>query len=167
MIIKKQFGIEAGTQACIWYEALRMWSNSEYYADKLSSFLKKLFPDMADDAELTVTTEIMERIAAVAGEKTNSSGDPFWDFLSGFRDSGESTDLDVGGFTSSNYESERVARTLIDGTAISWIYWSGGGKHGVPEDIDWMREEDGATFVTYEDVSIIQRFYRIPSDSAN
>lgn len=41
---------------------------------------------------------------------------------------------------SRHYESKSVAKKLIDGRWVGWTYWYGGGKHGNPEEIDWMDE---------------------------
>ena len=56
-----------------------------------------------------------------------------------FRCSGQSTNLTCNGY-SRHYESDQVAIKLDDGTYVSWIYWTGGGKHGEPSAIDWMSE---------------------------
>lgn len=58
------------------------------------------------------------------------------DEVEDFRCNGQTTDLPCEG--SRHYESEQVALQLDDGTYISWTYWSGGGKHGEPESMDWM-----------------------------
>ena len=39
---------------------------------------------------------------------------------------------------SRHYESKSVAAKMPDGTWIGWTHWYGGGKHGCPEEIDWM-----------------------------
>ena len=49
---------------------------------------------------------------------------------------------------SRHYESEIVAVKVLDGSYVAWIYWSGGGKHGEPEEIDWMED---AFFVDCEE----------------
>jgi hypothetical protein len=41
---------------------------------------------------------------------------------------------------SRHYDSEAVAAMLPDGSWVGWTYWSGGGKHGNPEEIDWIDE---------------------------
>jgi hypothetical protein len=56
-----------------------------------------------------------------------------------FREGGRATSLSCKGY-SRHYESEQVARKLSDGTYVSWVYWSGGGKHGEPSAMDWMDE---------------------------
>lgn len=46
----------------------------------------------------------------------------------------------LGSEYSRHYESKAVAMDMLDGTAVGWTYWYGGGKHGEPESIDWMGE---------------------------
>ena len=41
---------------------------------------------------------------------------------------------------SRHYESEAVAIKMPDGRWVGWTYWYGGGKHGCPEEIDWMSD---------------------------
>lgn len=37
-----------------------------------------------------------------------------------------------------HYDSKSVAKKLDDGRWVGYTYWSGGGKHGEPEAIDWI-----------------------------
>ena len=37
-----------------------------------------------------------------------------------------------------NYESKSVAKQMSDGSWVGWTYWYGGGKHGNPEELEWM-----------------------------
>ena len=53
-----------------------------------------------------------------------------------FRSSGIDTGLECE--WSRYYESKSVAKQLSDGSYIGFVYWFGGGKHGEPEEIDWM-----------------------------
>jgi hypothetical protein len=39
---------------------------------------------------------------------------------------------------SRHYEQKEVAAQLPDGSWVGWTYWYGGGKHGCPEEIDWI-----------------------------
>lgn len=41
--------------------------------------------------------------------------------------------------SSRHYESEAVA-IQVEGVWVGFIYWSGGGKHGEPEAIDWIED---------------------------
>ena len=37
------------------------------------------------------------------------------------------------------YVSQSVASQLPDGSWVGWTHWDGGGKHGCPDDIEWMK----------------------------
>ena len=39
---------------------------------------------------------------------------------------------------SRHYECYEVAMRALDGSWVGWTYWYGGGKHGRPEEIDWI-----------------------------
>lgn len=41
---------------------------------------------------------------------------------------------------SRNYESESVCAKAPNGQWVGWTCWSGGGKHGNPEEIDWIED---------------------------
>ncbi len=36
------------------------------------------------------------------------------------------------------YEAKSVAVLALDGSWVGWTYWFGGGKHGYPQQIDWI-----------------------------
>ena len=42
--------------------------------------------------------------------------------------------------SSRHYESKSVAAKMLDGSWVGWTYWYGGGKHGEPESIPWMKD---------------------------
>lgn len=52
------------------------------------------------------------------------------------RCSGIETGLEC--YSSRHYESKAVAAKLPNGEWVGWTYWYGGGKHGNPEEIDWV-----------------------------
>lgn len=64
------------------------------------------------------------------------NADYLQDIIYEFRESGEETDIEAE--YSRHYESKSVAIQLDDGSWVGWTYWYGGGKHGNPEEIDWM-----------------------------
>ena len=66
------------------------------------------------------------------------------------RSSGTPTGLTCSEF-SRHYDSEVVA-IEIDGVWVAFIYWSGGGKYGEPDAIDWMED---AFFVEAEEYTTI------------
>jgi hypothetical protein len=69
------------------------------------------------------------------------------DEVNEFRCDGQETNLTCEEY-SRNYESEQVAAKLNDGSYVSWVYWTGGGKHGEPEEMAWM---ENAFFVDCEE----------------
>jgi len=54
--------------------------------------------------------------------------------------SGEIETPDIKTEYSRHYESKAVAAKIPDGSWVGWTFWYGGGKHGNPEEIDWMSE---------------------------
>lgn len=42
--------------------------------------------------------------------------------------------------SSRHYESESVCGQAPNGQWVGWTYWYGGGKHGCPEDIEWIED---------------------------
>jgi hypothetical protein len=65
----------------------------------------------------------------------------FEDFIYSFRDKGEDTNLKPR-TKSTHYECKEVA-VLITGSNdlyVGWSYFYGGGKHGQPEEIEWMAD---------------------------
>lgn len=71
-----------------------------------------------------------------------------------FRDSGEETELTAP--FSRHYECYIMARTLSSGVSVAWPYWYGGGKHGNPEEIEWV---DYAYFVKVEQKTTVVNVY--------
>ena len=78
-----------------------------------------------------------------------------------FRCGGQPTNLTCDA-RSRHYESEQVAIKLSDGTYVSWVYWSGGGKHGEPDGIDWM---DSAFEVDREESEQLVTIYKFSRKS--
>lgn len=62
---------------------------------------------------------------------------------------------------SNNYESEAVAARMPDGSWVGWTYWYGGGKHGSPEDMDWMDGAYGLDCAEEEKVVIVRTFKKV------
>ena len=79
------------------------------------------------------------------------------DELEFFRSNGDPTDLpERPSAHTKHYQSAEVATVLCDGKAVAWTYYSGGGKHGDPSELDWL---DQAYFVDCEQVPKIVRVY--------
>jgi hypothetical protein len=79
-----------------------------------------------------------------------------WDPTSEVRGSGIETGLKCP--SSRHYESEAVARKLPDGSWVGWTYWYGGGKHGNPEEIEWMSDAYDVHCEEEEKMVVVQTF---------
>lgn len=92
----------------------------------------------AKDPELNfgLPLDTDEEVEAAYGEliRTNYH----WDYESGFREGDCETDIPCD--YSRHYETRSVAMKCSDGSWVGWTYWYGGGKHGCPEEIDWISE---------------------------
>jgi len=63
---------------------------------------------------------------------------------------------------SRHYESKAVAAQAADGSWVGWTYWYGGGKHGLPEEVDWMDSAYDLTCVEEEKVVTVRTFALSP-----
>ena len=84
-----------------------------------------------------------------------------WDARSEVRCSGQDTHLPIPREfyqVQRHYEGDSVARQYLDGSWIGWTYWHGGGKHGAPQEIDWIEYAYDVT-VTEEPKTIIHRTF--------
>ena len=114
----------------------------------LLSILSEKEMDECDWLDLSTDKGVETAYSAAENYEDIFSEHEIIDDAGEFRCSGE--EVDIEGLTpgySKHYEVDRVALKTKDGLYISWLYWHGGGKHGEPESIEWMREEDGACFV--------------------
>lgn len=59
-----------------------------------------------------------------------------WDYVYEYREGEVETDIPTD--FNRHYEQTSVAAEMPDGTWVGWTYWYGGGKHGNPEEIEWM-----------------------------
>jgi hypothetical protein len=85
----------------------------------------------------------------------------FYDAMSDWRTGGVSADgLPV--FSSRHYETDQVAGETPFGW-VSWTYWYGGGKHGNPEEIEWI-EDAYFVDVVEEEVTITKRTFSKKGD---
>jgi len=87
--------------------------------------------------------------------------DELWDTLSEVR-AGE-VDTGLPCEYSRHYESTAVAAQLPDGSWVGWTYWYGGGKHGEPESIDWMKDAYDLDCKEEEKFMIVRTFTRTDS----
>lgn len=82
--------------------------------------------------------------------------DEHYDAIDEIRCSGIETGLPCN--ESRQYESESVAAKMLDGTWVGWVYWYGGGKFGLPENIDWMSDAYELECTERQEVVIVQEF---------
>lgn len=59
---------------------------------------------------------------------------------------------------SHHYESTSVAVQCPDNSWVGFTYWSGGGKHGDPDSIDWMNHAYDLDCVEEEKLMIVRTF---------
>jgi hypothetical protein len=80
----------------------------------------------------------------------------YWDARYEFRE-GE-VETNVPSESSRHYETKSVAAIMPDGTWVGWTYWHGGGKHGNPEEIEWMEDAYDLTVTEEEKVVTVRTF---------
>jgi len=59
---------------------------------------------------------------------------------------------------SCHYECQSVAAQMPDSSYVGWLYWTGGGKHGEPESIDWISDAYEVDCVEEEKMVIVRKF---------
>lgn len=59
---------------------------------------------------------------------------------------------------SRHYEPVEVAAKAPDGSWIGWTYWTGGGKHSNPEEIDWISDAYALDCAEKEEVVVVRTF---------
>ena len=62
---------------------------------------------------------------------------------------------------SQHYESKEVAAKLNDGSWVGWTYWYGGGKHGNPEEIEWMDKAYALDCVEEQKMVTVRTFTKV------
>ena len=62
---------------------------------------------------------------------------------------------------SRHYEPDQVAMKMSSGNWVSWTYWTGGGKHSNPEEIDWISDAFYVDCVE-EEKTVVVRTFRKP-----
>lgn len=78
-----------------------------------------------------------------------------------FREGKVETSIDVPyGPLSRYYEAKSVARPMSDGSWVGWTYWFGGGKHGNPEEIDWIDDAYDLDVYERQETVTVRDFYK-------
>lgn len=105
-----------------------------------------------DGRRIEITAENVDKLFEEA------DGDGWWlkDAKQQFRCSGQGTNIPAP--YDRHFESKSVARQLDDGAWVGWTYWYGGGKHGKPEEIDWM--EDAYDLEVVETKTVVVNVFR-------
>lgn len=92
-------------------------------------------------------------------EELGISCDKLYEATNECRDLGIATQ-DVPCQCSRHYESEAHVAEMPDGSWVGWTYWYGGGKHGCPEEIDWI----GGAFdvkCVGEEIVLVKKFAKV------
>ena len=75
-----------------------------------------------------------DQVVELYGELVEN--DEHWEAMSDVREGEAETDIEAT--FSRHYESKSVAAKTPEGRWVGWTYWYGGGKHGAPEEIEWL-----------------------------
>jgi hypothetical protein len=59
------------------------------------------------------------------------------------------------------YESISKAAKLPDGSWVGWTHWYGGGKHGCPDEIEWIDDAYDLELEEEKEVVVIQRKFKV------
>lgn len=68
---------------------------------------------------------------------------------------------DIASPHSRNYEPYEVAAKAPDGSYIGWTYWTGGGKHSNPEEIDFVEYAYDLTVTEETQTVVVQTFTKV------
>jgi hypothetical protein len=110
---------------------------------KTYEWMKKDLPCINDDNIDELYGELVEN-------------DDHWDGKNEVRCGEVETDLPCE--YSRHYESKSVAAIMPDGSWVGWTYWYGGGKHGEPEEMDWMSDAYDLDCKEEEKLVIVRTF---------
>lgn len=79
-----------------------------------------------------------------------------FDFENDFREGEIGTGIECD--FSRHYESKSVAMQMQDGGWVGWTYWFGGGKHGTPEEIEWIEYAYELSCIEQEKMVTVRTF---------
>lgn len=89
--------------------------------------------------------------------------DGHWDARNQIREGQVETELECE--WSRHYESKSVAAKMPDGSWVGWTYWYGGGKHGEPESIDWMKDAYSLNVTEEEKLVVVRTFTKVEDEA--
>lgn len=95
-------------------------------------------------------------------EDVTSDNCDVYDAANEFREGEITTDVECD--WSRHYESRSVAAQMHDGKWVGWTYWYGGGKHGNPEEIDWMDSAYDLSVTEQERTVVVRTFSKITGE---
>jgi hypothetical protein len=99
-----------------------------------------------------LTEELIDQLYA-EDEYADDIHDTEYDFQGGQW----TTDIPEDNY-SRHYECQSVAAQMPDGSYVGWLYWTGGGKHGEPEGIDWIPDAYNVDCVEEEKMVVVRKF---------
>ncbi len=117
-------------------------------SQKLKHLILDLCADWSDQPLSEVTAENIDALYAASEDKCDAMND--------IRGGQFKTDLPSP--HSRNYEPYEVAAKALDGSYIGWTYWTGGGKHSNPEEIDFIEDAYAVTCTEEEKVVVVRTF---------
>lgn len=86
--------------------------------------------------------------------------DEHWDAMNEVREGEVETGIPCE--WSRHYESKSVAARAPDGSWVGWTYWYGGGKHGAPEEVDWVEGAYDLVVTEEEKMVTVRTFAKTP-----
>lgn len=112
--------------------------------------------EWVDDAEETARRKSLTPPEIDAEYEALEKADRYWDPMEEIRSGEVETGLPCE--WSRHYESKSVAAQYLDGSWVGWTYWYGGGKHGCPEEVEWIDGAKDLTCVEEEKVVTVRTF---------
>ena len=126
--------------------AIKNFKEFDSLNDKEQAFVKAVEPGVTEE---TVDAQYDALVEA----------DCHWDYESEMR--GGEIETKLPSEYSRHYEAKEVAMKCCDGTWVGWTYWYGGGKHGNPEEIEWMEDAYNLEVTETEKLVVVREFKKI------
>lgn len=92
-------------------------------------------------------------------DELNGEDDELQDSIESVRTGGGETNVSAP--YSRCYESISKAAKLPDGSWVGWTHWYGGGKHGCPDEIEWINDAYDLELEEEKEVAVIQRKFKV------
>lgn len=88
---------------------------------------------------------------------TDYPRDIIYEYTYEYRHTGEECNL-YSNKSSRHYDDTFVVKQIND-VWVGWTYWTGGGKHGEPESIDWISDAEFVKVQSEEVVTVVKRTF--------